>query len=101
MSPARETFFSFFRLSSDILLRLLPHAKRSYDGQSKGANITIGFIDSICGGLLLYTGMSVFWTEWFVVNPEMCLSDSLTPPTMGFLGVFLGMLIMSVIGIWA
>ena len=45
--------------------------------------------------------MSVFWTEWFVVNPEMCLSDSLTPPTMGFFGVFLGMLIMSVIGIWA
>merc|ERR1711907_417998 len=84
-----------------IVIGICTYTGHGYDGQSKSANITIGIIDSICGGLLLYTGMSVFWTEWFVVNPEMCLSDSLTPPTMGFLGVFLGMLIMSVIGIWA
>ena len=101
MSPARETLFSFFRLSSDILLRLLPHAKRSYDGQSKGANITIGVLDSFCGGLLLFAGMSVFWPEWFVTNYKLCLADSLVVPSVGFFGVALGMVIMSVIGIWA
>mmetsp|Transcript_2496 Transcript_2496/g.9160 ORF Transcript_2496/g.9160 Transcript_2496/m.9160 type:complete len:367 (-) Transcript_2496:206-1306(-) len=95
------TAFYSLTTSVGIVIGICTYTGEGYDGQSKGANITIGIIDSICGGLLLYTGMSVFWTEWFVVNPEMCLSDSLTPPTMGFLGVFLGMLIMSVIGIWA
>lgn len=95
------TAFYSLTTSVGIVIGICTYTGHGYDGQSKSANITIGIIDSICGGLLLYTGMSVFWTEWFVVNPEMCLSDSLTPPTMGFLGVFLGMLIMSVIGIWA
>jgi len=70
-------------------------------GETQGVLITIGVIDAICGGLLLFAGMSVFWTEWYVNNHEHHISDSLLKPAIGFFGIALGMAIMAVIGIWA
>lgn len=70
-------------------------------GETQSVLITIGVIDAICGGLLLFAGMSVFWTEWYVNNHEHHIADSLFQPAIGFLGVAIGMAIMAVIGIWA
>ena len=70
-------------------------------GETQSVLITIGVIDAICGGLLLFAGMSVFWTEWYVNNHEHHVADSLFQPAIGFVGVAMGMAIMAVIGIWA
>merc|ERR1711904_741442 len=53
-------------------------------GETQGVLITIGVIDAICGGLLLFAGMSVFWTEGYVNNHEHHISDSLLKPAIGF-----------------
>jgi len=73
---------------------------QAYDGQSEGANITIGILNSICGGLLLFMGMCIFWVEWFVNNEELHRQGALLP-FLGFCGILAGMIIMAVIGIWA
>lgn len=86
--------------SVGIAIGIGTYMSETYDGQSKGANITIGVLDGICGGFLLYMGMSIFWTEWFVNNAEMH-RGSLGVPVTGFTGVLCGMAIMAVIGIWA
>jgi zinc transporter 1/2/3 len=93
-------FFYSITTSVGIAIGIGTYLSETYDGNSKGANITIGVLDSICGGFLLYMGMSIFWTEWFVNNPEMHRSGFWVP-AVGFAGVLAGMAIMAVIGIWA
>ncbi len=73
----------------------------SYDGGSQAANVTIAVINSICGGFLLFMGMSIFWVDWFVNNAAMHREESALAPSAGFLGVLFGMVAMAVIGMWA
>ena len=73
----------------------------SYDGQSVGANITIGVVDSVCGGFLLFMGTSIFWVDWFVNSKAMHEEKNICVPFVGFAGVLAGMAIMAVIGVWA
>ena len=94
-------FFYSVTTAIGIAIGIGTYVSQDYDGQSVGANITIGVLDSICGGFLLYLGMSIFLVEWFVNNTEFHTQSSLVTPMIGFFGVFLGMAIMAIIGMWA
>lgn len=92
----------FYSLTTSIgiAIGIGTYMSETYDGNSEGANITIGVLNSICGGLLLFMGMCIFWVEWFVNNEELHRKGALMP-SLGFFGILVGMGIMSIIGIWA
>ena len=95
----RSLMILFYSITTSvgIAIGIGTYLGQNYDGQSNGANITIGVLDSLCGGFLLYMGIAIFWVEWFVNNKNIKLSAT----CLGFLGITFGMAIMAVIGIWA
>ena len=60
-----------------------------------------GILNSFCGGILLFMGMSIFWTEWVIANKGLQEAESWFLPMLISFGVLVGMTIMGVIGIWA
>ena len=61
----------------------------------------LGILNSFCGGILLFMGMSIFWTEWVIANKGLQEAESWFLPMLISFGVLVGMTIMGVIGIWA
>jgi len=101
MKKCLMTFFYSITTAVGIAIGIGTYLGQNYEGQSRGANITIGVLDSLCGGFLLFMGMSIIWVEWFINNKDLHHSDSLLSPIFGFTGVAFGMAIMAIIGIWA
>lgn len=73
----------------------------SWDGESPSVAATIGILNSLCGGILLFMAMSIFWTEWVIANKGLQEAESWFLPMLISFGVLVGMTIMGVIGIWA
>ena len=120
-----------------VAIGIVLYTSQSYDGESTAAQITIGILNALCGGILLFMGLSLFLIEvrflrdripspvpcsrsisyphadalpslpfplankWFVANKEYHMSDSLVLPSLGFVGIAIGLVIMAVIGKWA
>lgn len=93
--------FFFYCITTAIGVAIGIGVHSTYDDQSYGANLTIGILDSLCGGILLFMGMSVFWMQWFVNNKTLHQVNNTFIPIVGFLGILIGMFIMSLIGAWA
>jgi len=60
--------------------------------------LAISVINSICGGFLLYLGLVSLLVPWFVKNSTLLSSRKLYP-VVGFLGVFLGIAGMCIVGV--
>ena len=73
----------------------------SWDGESPSVAATIGILNSLCGGILLFMAMSIFWTAWVIANKNMHEAETWFLPALISFGVLVGMAIMGVIGIWA
>jgi len=94
-------FFYSITTAVGVAIGIGLYMGHNYDGKSVAADITIGILNALCGGILLFMGLSLFLIEWFVANKEYHMSDSLLLPSLGFVGIAIGLVIMAVIGKWA
>ena len=94
-------FFYSITTAVGVAIGIGLYMGHNYDGKSVAADITIGILNALCGGILLFMGLSLFLIEWFVANKEYHMSDSLVLPSLGFVGIAIGLVIMAVIGKWA
>lgn len=83
-----------------IAIGMIVIAATNSDQEPSQLTLTIGILNSLCGGFLLYIGMINLLNNWFVQN-ENFLRAKPSYYTLGWVGVTLGMAAMAVIGIWA
>jgi len=80
----------------------IPTGEDGDDVKPQWANILIGIIDGLCGGVLLYVGLLSLLLPWFIESKVLKSSKtSFVYIFLGWLGIVLGLAIMCVIGIWA
>lgn len=71
-----------------------------YDEGSASAMMTMGILDSLAGGVLIYMGLTNLLSAWIVNSRALALSHW-SKPLVAFIGLALGMLSMAVVGKWA
>ena len=70
----------------------------SYDPASYA--IAVGVLDALAGGILIYMGLSQLVVSW-VVKSKPLHRASTAVACLAFLGLAVGLVIMSIVGIWA
>jgi len=71
-----------------------------YDEDSPSAMLTMGILDSLAGGILIYMGLTSLLANW-VVNSKRLARAHWVQPFVAFLGLAVGMVSMAVVGKWA
>lgn len=93
---------SFFALTTPIgiAIGIGIHKNFNEDTESNGARLTIGILNSLCGGILLYLGLVNLLTSWFTENKDLLIAP-VEFGMFGLTGILLGFACMAIIGIWA
>merc|ERR1712093_404872 len=71
-----------------------------YDEDSVSAMLTMGILDSLAGGVLIYMGLTSLLSNW-VVNSKSLARAHWIQPFVAFIGLAVGMVSMAVVGKWA
>lgn len=71
-----------------------------YDEDSVSACLTMGIMDSLAGGILIYMGLTSLLSSW-IVNSIPLARAHWSRPLVAFIGLALGLISMAVVGKWA
>jgi len=71
-----------------------------YDEGSVSACLTMGILDSVAGGILIYMGLTSLLSTW-IVNSASLARAHYSRPLVAFIGLAVGMISMAVVGKWA
>ena len=90
---------SAYGLTTPISLAIGLALRTTYNGGSFTALVVSGVLDSISAGILIYTGLVELLARDFLFNPELTRSSR----RLGFMVacVFLGAMLMALLGKWA
>jgi len=91
---------AIFSLTTAIGIIIGICTRSTYDEESQGVSILLAIVDSICGGNLIYLGLVQMLQPWVTGNHQLIQGHS-SLGVISFIGVSIGMAIMSIIGIWA
>lgn len=72
-----------------------------FNGNDQSTILTIGVLDALSAGVLLWVGVVDMWArDWAVAGGEM-VESSWVKTTVGLFSLIVGMVLMSVLGKWA
>lgn len=90
---------SGYGLTTPIAIAIGLGLRNTYDGGSIVANTVSGVLDAVSAGILIYTGLVELLARDFLFNPE--LTRDAKRLTFMVVSVFLGVIIMALLGKWA
>ena len=91
---------TFYALTTPIGIAIGIGVRQTFDTGSVTACLTLGILDSLSGGILIYIGLTTLLANWIVNNEELARAP-VTAPVVAFSGLAIGLAIMAVLGIWA
>lgn len=102
--PARRWWLpwalcTLYGLTTPVSLAIGLALRTSYNGGSFEALVVSGVLDAVSAGILIYTGLVELLARDFLFNPELTRSER----RLGFMVgcVFLGAVLMALLGKWA
>lgn len=90
----------FYAVTTPIGIAAGIGARQTFDEDSVASKLTMGILDSISGGILIYIGLMTLMAAW-ILNNKYLVRAHWTGPTCAFGGLCIGLFIMAFIGIWA
>lgn len=90
----------FYALTTPVGIAAGIGVHSTFDEGSVPALITIGVLDSISGGILIYIGVLTLMGTWLINNHQLAKAHWIAP-VLAFFGLAIGLAIMAIIGIWA
>jgi solute carrier family 39 (zinc transporter), member 1/2/3 len=72
-----------------------------FNGNDPSTIVTIGVLDGMSAGVLLWVGVVDMWSRDWVVSGGEMVDAGLIKVVVGLLSLMAGMIVMSVLGKWA
>lgn len=74
--------------------------RSTFDSETTASCLTMGILNSLAAGILIYMGLTNLLSMW-IVNNEKLQRAHWSRPIFAFVGFAIGLAVMAIIGIWA
>lgn len=91
---------AFYSVTTPVGIAIGIGTRQVLNEGSVASAITMGILDSISGGILIYIGLMTLMANW-ILNNKFLVKAHWSGPVAAFGGLCIGLAIMAFIGIWA